>query len=55
MRREIDNKLQPNRNQVRNIKECVKSILDRVNTIEVISNLAHEEIISFEIAQKNNG
>ncbi|KNF06956.1 hypothetical protein CLPU_49c00040 [Gottschalkia purinilytica] len=50
--REIDNKLSPNKTEVRYITDFAKAILENANHIEVASSLAHEETIDFEDAQE---
>jgi len=51
-RREINNKLSPNKNDLRNALAYAKEIYETVLLMSNTSSFAHEDIVSFEIAQK---
>lgn len=50
--REEDKRLSPSRSQVKYLVNYTEQIHELAKRIEVLSNLAHEGIISFEEAQK---
>ena len=51
-RKEINNKLSPNKSDIRNALAYAKEIYETVVLISNTSDFAHEDIISFDVAQK---
>jgi len=51
-RREINNKLSPNKSDIKNALSYAREIYETVVLMSNSSSFAHEDIISFEIAQK---
>jgi len=49
---EIRNKLQPNRDELNNIVGCARTIYESTILMKNSSDMAHQEIISFEMAQR---
>lgn len=50
--REIDNKLEPNVHAVRTIVSYGEGVQSCLRMIETVSQMAHQGIITFEVAQK---
>jgi len=50
--REIDNTLSPTKGEIRYIVDYAKSILEKATRIDTVSNLAHEDVLSFEKGQQ---
>jgi len=51
-RRELNNKLSPNKNELKNALSYVREIYEIVLLMSNSSSFAHEDIISFELAQQ---
>lgn len=50
--REIDNKLSPNKLEIRYIVDYARAIAEKATRIEMASGLAHEKVLTFEMAQQ---